>query len=259
MSANALCEKKGKVAIVTINRPEVRNCVNDVTAAALRDIFDELEKDNSVSAVILTGAGDISFSSGLDLKQLAKEGPDLIPKVIFEDTGWAGIGRRHFPKPLIAAVNGMALAGGLELTLSCDFSIASEKAQFGCNEVTLGPIADAGGAFRLANWIPLPYAKEMLLTGKIIDAQEALRIGLVNRVVPHDQLMDVCLEIAEIICANSASSMQITKSLMAETLGLHEDEAWIINDRYMRASFDTPDFMEGPRAYTAKREKNFSE
>ncbi|MFN7056488.1 enoyl-CoA hydratase/isomerase family protein [Hyphomonas sp.] len=257
MSKTALLEKTGRTAIVTINRPEVRNCVDAETAGAIRDIFDSLETDSLINAVILTGAGDIAFSSGLDLRQLASEGPDLIPKVIFKDTGWAGIGRRHFSKPLIAAVNGVAIAGGLELMLSCDFAYASEHAQFGCNEVTLGPIADAGGCFRLPRWVPLPLAREMLMTGMMISADEAHRVGLVNRVLPKGKLMEMCLKTAETIAGNSASSMSITKSLIAETLGRHEDDAWVINDRYMVASFDTPDFMEGPRAFTEKRKKRF--
>jgi crotonobetainyl-CoA hydratase len=223
----------------------------------MRATFDRLEADPDVGAVILTGAGEVSFSSGLDLKQLAQEGPSLIPKVIFEDTGWAGIGRRHFPKPLIAAVNGYAIAGGLELVLSCDFAIASEQATFGCNEVTLGPIADAGGCFRLPQWVPLPYAREMLLTGRMIDAREARRIGLVNRVVPQAELLSTCIEIAQTTARNSPSSMAITKSLINETLNLPEEKAWVINDRYMRASFETDDFMEGPRAYVERRDKQF--
>lgn len=250
-------ERAGSITVLKINRPDQRNCIDADTAAQMRAAFDEIEADDGCAAVILTGEGDISFSAGLDLKQLAAQGPDLIPNVIFEDTGWGGIAQRNFPKPLIAAVNGFAIAGGLELMLSCDFAIASERAQFGFNEVTLGPIADAGATFRLPKWVPLPYAREMLLTGKIINAQEAFRIGLVNRVVPHDRLLDACFEIGEVIARNSRSSLKITKSLIAETLWRHEDEAWEINNRYMRASFESPDFMEGPRAFTEKRTAEF--
>lgn len=256
MTSKVLVERRGPVAIVTINRPESRNCIDAAMARALRDAFDDLEADVGVKAVILTGAGD-SFSSGLDLKQLAARGADMIPEVIFEDTGWAGIGRRAFPKPLIAAVNGWAIAGGLELMLSCDFAIASETATFGCNEVTLGPIADAGACFRLPRWVPLPYAREMLLTGRLIDSAEAHRIGLVNRVVPAAGLIDACVEAAEMAARNSASSTRITKNLINETQGLSEDQAWVINDRYMYASFETEDFLEGPRAFTEKRAKTF--
>jgi crotonobetainyl-CoA hydratase len=257
MSERALVERRGSVAIVTINRPEARNAINAEVAAALRDVFDALERDDSVHVGILTGAGDQAFSAGLDLKQLAIEGPRLIPKVVFGDTGWAGIGRRSFGKPLIAAVNGYAVAGGLELVLSCDFAIASENARLGCNEVTLGPIADAGACFRLPHWVPLPFAKEMLLTGRMIDAAEAARVGLVNRVVPADQLIPTCLEIAARIGRNSPSSMQITKKLMAETHNVPESVAWPINDRYAEASYDTPDFLEGPRAFAEKRAAKF--
>jgi enoyl-CoA hydratase/carnithine racemase len=257
MNDKAYVVQHGLAAVVYINRPEQRNCINDEAAAALNRIFNDLEKKDEIDVVILTGNGDKAFSSGLDLKQFAHEGADLIPRVIFANTGWAGIGRRAFPKPLIAAVNGYAIAGGLELILSCDFAIASENAQLGFTEATLGPIADGGGCFRLPHWVPLPYAKELLLTGRLIDAHEAHRIGLVNRVVPAEELIPVCLEIAERIARNSPSAMKIMKKLISETLDRPESEAWPINDRYMLASFETEDFLEGPRAFTEKRDPRF--
>ncbi len=257
MSKLLLRERHGDVEVLKLNRPDQHNCVNDDLAGLLRDAFNELENDDAVAVVVVTGAGD-SFTSGLDLKQLAEMGPPQIPKVVFEDTGWCGIGKRHFPKPLIAAVNGLALAGGLELALSCDFIYASDRASFGCNETTLGPIADAGACFRLPRWVPLPFAREMLFTGRRIDAREAKEVGLVNRIVPHEQLMEVVLTVAKRIAANSSSSMRITKSLINKTQSLHEDDAWVINDRYMLESFDTHDFMEGPRAFAGKRKAAFN-
>ena len=258
MTDKILTRRDGKVAIVTLNRPEVHNCIDDDTAFRLNATFDELELDDAVNVVILTGSGHKSFCSGLDLKLLAQQGPELIPKVIFENTGWAGIGKRFFPKPLIAAVNGYTLAGGLELALSCDFVVASENAQLGFNEATLGPIADAGGCFRLPRWVPLPLAREMIMRGKPISARRALEAGLVNHVVPLDELMTTALEIANDIAANSAVSMRIMKNLMAETANLPESEAWVINDRYMRESMQTEAFLEGPRAYVEKRRPEFS-
>ncbi len=227
------------------------------TAAALNRLFDELAKDDEIDVAILTGVGNKAFSSGLDLKHLAKEGRSLIPRVIFQDTGWAGIARRHFPKPLIAAVNGFAIGGGLELVLSTDFAIASKNAKFGVNEVTLGLVADAGTCFRLPHWVPLPYAREMLLTGRLIGAREAHRIGLVNRVVPLEWLREVCLEVARNVSRNSTSATAATKRLISETLNLPETRAWQINDRYMVASFETGDFMEGPQAFAEKRPTRF--
>ncbi|WP_447752282.1 enoyl-CoA hydratase/isomerase family protein [Sphingopyxis fribergensis] len=252
-----LMERVERVVVLSINRPEVRNCIDAATAAEMRAAFDAIEDDASVDAVILTGMGDRAFSSGLDLKELAARGPDMIADVIFPDVGWAGIGRRKFAKPLIAAVNGYAMAGGLELMLSCDFAIASDNAMFAFNEATLGPIADAGGCFRLARWVSLPFAREMLLTGRMVDAAEAARVGLVNRVVSQDELIEECLQAARAISRNSPSAMKIMKNLIAETYDRPEDEAWVINDRYMRASFETEDFMEGPRAFTEKRAANF--
>jgi len=258
MPEPAYIERHGPIAVLYINRPEARNCINAATAAAMNRLFGELERDETVDVVILTGAGDRAFSSGLDLKELADEGPALIPKVILPDTGWAGIGRRNFPKPIISAVNGFAVAGGLELVLSTDFAVAADHALLGFNEATLGPIADAGGCFRLPHWVPLPIAKEMLLTGRLLTAAEAHRVGLVNHVVPSEKLMEVALEIAQRIQRNSPSALRIMKQLVIDTLNQPESVAWPINDRYMVASFDTPDFMEGPRAFVEKREARFT-
>ncbi len=257
MEPLVLRERQGAVEIVTINRPRVHNCIDAETARELNDLFDELEGDEEVRVVILRGAGP-SFSTGLDLKALARQGPALIAKVIFEKTGWAGIGKRFFPKPLIAAVHGYALAGGLELALSCDFIIAAEDAKLGFNEATLGPIADAGGCFRLPKWVPLPLAREMLMTGRPISAQRAYEAGLVNHVVPREQLTPATLEIAQTIATNSIVSMSIMKRLIAETLDRPEDEAWTINDRYMRQSMETAAFMEGPTAFAERRRPEFS-
>ena len=258
MSDKILTRKKGKIAIVTVHRPDVHNCIDDEAAAQMNSVFDELEIDEGINVVVLTGSGQKSFCSGVDLKLLAKEGPEFIPKVIFEDTGWAGIGKRFFPKPIIAAVNGYALAGGLELALSCDFIVASDNAQLGFTEATLGPIADAGGCFRLPRWVPLPLARELIMRGKPIDAQRALEAGLVNHVVPLEDLMTTTMEIAGDIAANSAVSMRIMKRLMAETANLPESEAWEINDRYMLKSMQTEAFLEGPQAFAEKRTPEFS-
>ena len=258
MTDKVLTTRQGKVVIVTINRPEVHNCIDDETARQMNETFNELEQDDETDVVVLTGAGSVSFSSGVDLRLLAAEGSDFISKVIFEDTGWAGIGKRFFPKPLIAAVNGYALAGGLELALSCDFIVASDNAQLGFNEATLGPIADAGGCFRLPRWAPLPLAREMIMTGKPVMAERALQAGLVNHVVRQAELMDTTMGIAESIAANSTVSMRIMKKLMYETGNIPEREAWIINDRYMRESMETEAFNEGPKAYVAQRRPRFS-
>lgn len=258
MVDQAYVERNDGIAILYINRPEARNCINAQTASVMNQLFTELEHDAAVDVVILTGVGDVAFSTGLDLKELAMHGPSLIPKVIFESTGWAGIGRRNFDKPLIAAVNGYAIAGGLELVLSTDFAVAAEHAQLGFNEATLGPIADAGGCFRLPHWVSLPFAKEMLLTGRLVSAADAHRAGLVNHVVPKHELMKTCLEIAGRIQRNSPSSLRIMKSLVRETLNQPEYVAWPINDRYMVDSFGTKDFMEGPRAFVERRAARFS-
>jgi len=253
----AYVERHERIAVLYINRPDARNCINAATAAVMNRLFGELQNDDGIDVVILTGKGDQAFSTGLDLKELAENGPSLIPKVILPDTGWAGIGRRTFLKPIVSAVNGYAIAGGLELVLSTDFAIAADHAQLGFNEATLGPIADAGGCFRLPHWVPLPIAREMLMTGRLLSAHEAHRVGLVNHVVPIGELMDKTFEIASLIQRNSPSALRIMKCLINETLNQPEALAWPINDRYMVASFDTPDFMEGPRAFAEKRVTRF--
>jgi enoyl-CoA hydratase/carnithine racemase len=259
MEQKAFYERHGAAAVVFINRPRVHNCIDSETAALMNSIFDELENDEAVRVIILTGSGERAFSTGVDLKQLAAEGPALIQKLDFPQGGWAGIGRRKLLKPILSAVNGYAIAGGLELVLSTDFAIAADHAELGFTEATLGPIADAGGCFRLPHWVPLPFAKELLLTGRLISAAEARAAGLVNHVVPKEKLLETSLEIAARIQKNSAAALRMMKGLIHETLNRTEDDAWPINNRYMSASYDSTDYMVGPRAFLEKRSVRFDE
>ena len=178
--------RRGAVEIVTINRPEARNAINYETSAALADAFDEIEADDDVWAVVLTGAGDKAFCAGMDLKAFAGGGGN----VMGVSGGFAGITTRDFPKALIAACNGHALAGGFEIMLACDLVVAADHATFGIPEVKRGLVAGAGGAIRLAKRISLARALELGMTGDAVDAQTVHQLGLVNRVVPASKVLD---------------------------------------------------------------------
>ena len=180
MSDAVLRERQGRIEILTINRPEARNAVNGAVSKAFTEAFDELENDDDCNVVIVTGAGDKAFCAGMDLKAFAA---GEAGEIMGARGGFGGIAQRDFPKPLIAAVNGSALAGGCEIMLSCDLVVAAEGATFGIPEVKRGLMAAAGGLIRLPKRIPPAIALELALTGDPIDARRALAIGLVNRVV----------------------------------------------------------------------------
>ena len=243
-------ERLGHVEILTIDRPETRNAINPELTQAFDAAFDELEQDDMVRAVILTAAGDKAFCSGVDLKFQAAEG---VAGVISDKGGFAGIVQRDFPKPLIAAVNGHALGGGLELVLACDVSVVADHAQLGATEVTLGQLADGGSLIRLPNRISFALAAELILTGERISAQRAAEIGLVNSVCPGAELRDRAVELAETIAANSPAAVRLSKRLMYEALALQEPEGWKLNDDYGRLIQESPDYVEGPVAFAEKR------
>ncbi|HXW34137.1 MAG TPA: enoyl-CoA hydratase-related protein, partial [Acidimicrobiales bacterium] len=169
-------ERRGHVEILTINRPEARNAINAAVSTAMSDALDELESDDDCWVVILTGSGDKAFSAGMDLKAFA--GGEAAG-IMNARGGFAGVTQRQFPKPLIAAVNGSALAGGCEIMLACDLVVAVEHATFGIPEAKRGLIAGAGGLFRLPRRLPFAVALELALTGDPIDAERAFDLGLV--------------------------------------------------------------------------------
>jgi enoyl-CoA hydratase/carnithine racemase len=243
-------ERRGRVEILTINRPEARNAINGETSQALANAFDEIEQDNDVWAVILTGAGDKAFSAGMDLKAFASGEGALIAAA---KGGFAGVTQRDFPKPLIAAVNGSCLAGGCEIMLSCDMAVAAEHAVFGIPEVKRGLVAGAGGLIRLPKRLPLPIALELALTGEPIDAKRALELGLINRVVPYDKLMDEAISLAETICENAPLAVRASKRVMKRAAEMPEQEAWKLNSEAVSEVFSSADAMEGPRAFAEKR------
>ena len=243
-------ERRGHIEIVTLDRPEARNAIDGDTSWALSEIFDALESDDDAWAVVLTGAGDKAFCAGVDLKAIAAGDAE---RILTAPGGFAGIGQREFPKPLIAAVNGPALAGGFEIVLSCDLVVAAEHATFGIPEVKRGLMAAAGGLIRLPKRIPLAIALEFAMTGDPVDAQRALALGLVNRVVPAERVLDEAIALAERICENAPVAVRVSKRLMRESLDLTEEEAWKRNFERAGEVTATQDVWEGVRAFTEKR------
>jgi len=251
----AVYEKKGRIAYVTINRPEVMNALHPPAHQELWDIWCDFRDDPDVWVAILTGAGDRAFSAGNDLKyhaQQSTQGP-LVPQLL-PPGGFGGITNRfECWKPLIAAVNGYALGGGLEIVLACDIVIAAEHARFGLPEPTVGLMAAAGGVQRLARQVPLKIAMGMILTGRQISAQEAYRIGLVNEVVPPNRLMPTAEGWAHEILRCAPLSVRASKQ--ATIIGLNLTLEAAINNQYyaFQQMLFSEDSIEGPKAFAEKR------
>jgi enoyl-CoA hydratase len=251
MADEVLRERRGHVEILTINRPEARNAINRATAIALGDALDACESDDDVWVVVLTGAGDKAFSAGMDLKAFAAgEFP-------ITDKGFGGITQRDFPKPLIAAANGAALAGGFEILISCDMVVAADHAKFGIPEASRGLIAGGGGLIRLPKRIPLAVAYEMALTAEPIDATRAYELGLVNRVVPGDRVLDEAIALAERIAKNAPLAVRTSKDVMKKSRELSEEECWNLNTEAFGIIGRSADALEGAIAFAEKREPNW--
>lgn len=243
-------ERRGHVELVRLNRERARNAIDAATARALRATFDELTEDPDVWAAVLTGTGDRAFCAGMDLKAFVSGDLD---EILSGKGGFAGMAARQFPKPLIAAVNGAAVAGGFEMMLACDLVVAAEHALFGLPEVKRGLAATGGGLIRLAKRIPPAIALEMALTGESIDAQRALAYGLVNRVVPLERLIDEAFELAELICANAPLAVIGSKELMKRSLDLGEEQAWELSGKLTARIMTSSDAIEGAVAFAEKR------
>src|SRR5271155_4667663 len=227
MADEVLQERRGHVVILTINRPEARNAINGPVSLAMSGFMDELAEDPDCWVVVITGSGDKAFSAGMDLKAFASgEGGDIMGA----SGGFGGLPQRTFPKPLIAAVNGSALAGGFEIMLSCDLVVAASHARFGIPEAARGLIAGGGGLIRLAKRIPRAIALELALTAAPIDADRALAIGLVNRVVDADKVLDAAVELAEQVARNAPLAVRVSKQVMIGSIELDEAAAWELND-----------------------------
>jgi enoyl-CoA hydratase len=242
-------ERRDGVGIIRLNRPEAKNAVNDQVSAAVEAALDEFEADDDIRAVIVTGTGDV-FSAGADLKMVAK-GEGF--KIATKRGGFGGITTREYSKPLIAAVNGPALAGGFEIVLACDLVVAADDARFGLPEVKRGLFAAAGGPYRLVRRIPLATATEIVLTGDPIDASRAHQLGLVNRLVPKDKVMDEALALAATIAANGPVAVRKSLRLLHQSGDLKEEEARQLSNEVALEVFGTKDAIEGATAFAEKR------
>ncbi|MDE4133010.1 enoyl-CoA hydratase-related protein [Phaeobacter sp. QD34_3] len=248
-------ERRGNILLVTMNRPEVYNAVNAEMHQEMSDCWDAFAADDDLWVAVLTGAGDKAFTAGNDLKATASGGN----KKGLPASGFAGLSSRFdLEKPIIAAVNGFAMGGGFETALSCDIILASENAKFALPEVKVGFFASASGVQRLSRYIGRLAAQEMMITGRTILADEALALGCVNEVLPHDRLMDRAFELADQICSVSPSSVKATKRIlnsMAVAEGLPESLNY---SRVVQADLaKTEDFKEGVQAFVEKRKPNW--
>ncbi len=244
-------EKEGRIAIFTINRPEAFNAVNVPVFQELHERMVEFRDDPELWVGIITGARTRAFSVGADIKDMLpfarehRDDPGALPPNIMRGLDvW---------KPLIAAVNGLALGGGLEIVLACDIRIASEKARFGTPEVTLGLIPGWGGTQRLPRMLPWCKAAELLLMGRPIDAQEAYRIGLVNKVVPPEQVMPTAKEWAEVICQAGPLAVRAAKEAMIRGSSLPLEDGLQLESSLFNRIMDTEDYAEGIAAFNEKR------
>ncbi|NKB72874.1 MAG: enoyl-CoA hydratase [Candidatus Latescibacteria bacterium] len=252
-----LFEQRDHVAWITLNRPEVLNAMHPPMAAELRAVWQRLRDDDEIWLGVLTGSGERAFSAGSDLKWRAEQGEGARQHNRDEVADAEGVGfqrGRNCWKPLLAAVNGYAVGGGLELVLGCDIVVAAEHAQFGLPEARRGLLADGAGIHRLVRRIPYSIAMGMVLTGEFIDAAQAHRVGLVNEVVPQDQLQATTEGWVERIRACAPLSLQASKEAALRGLELPLWEAmgqtFPMGDRL----YDSEDFIEGPKAFAAKRQ-----
>jgi enoyl-CoA hydratase/carnithine racemase len=253
-----LVEKKGHTTIVTINRPEVMNAVSPITGLELETVFNEFNEDAEQWVCIITGAGDRAFCVGNDLKFHAENFarmPELTAKL---KCGFGGITERYdCYKPMIAAVNGMALGGGFEIALACDIIIASEKAVFGLPEPRVGLMALAGGVHRLSRQIPYHAAMGMILASKRITAQEALNYGVANEVAAPDKLMEVAMKWAEEILLSAPLSVRASKESVIRGSDLPLDKAISAQFPGVIKMMNSQDMIEGPTAFAQKRKPNW--
>ncbi|MCX5591544.1 crotonase/enoyl-CoA hydratase family protein [Alcaligenes endophyticus] len=249
MSSVITVETRDKIRIITINRPEARNAINYETAHALADALDDLDADPSVAVGILTGANN-TFCSGMDLKAFAKDGQ----RPYVGDRGFGGMCERPPRKPMIAAIEGYALAGGFELALACDLIVAATSATFGLPEVKRGIVAGAGGMMRLPSRIPYHIALELILTGDMFPAARAAEFGLLNRLVEPGQSLEAAVELATKITQNGPLAVQTAKRIVTESRDWPQTHMFDLQRPRVAHVFTSADAKEGATAFAEKRQ-----
>ena len=255
MPENILLEKRGRIALVTINRPEKLNALNIKTRQELAEALDELRSDDSVRVVVITGAGEKSFVAGADIAEFAGRTALMQRAVMVSRSLFNAIDT--FPKPIIAMVNGYCLGGGCEVALACDIRIASENASFGQPEINLGIIPGGGGTQRLTRLVGEGKAMELILTGEIIDSQTAFNLGLVNHVVPADQLEAKTMEIANRMADKSPIALRLAKEAIRLASRSNLDEGLRREVDLFALCFSSADKDEGVKAFLEKRKPEF--
>lgn len=253
---NLTTENRDGILVVTINRPKTLNALNAQTVNELRRVFSDLREDDSVKAVILTGAGEKAFVAGADINELAKATP-ITGKNTAEQGQRTFLSIERCPKPVIAAINGFALGGGCELALACHIRIASENAQLGLPEVTLGIIPGYGGTQRMARLLGKGKALELILTGDRIGAVDAERIGLLNKVVPADRLMSTCEELARRIMSRGPLAVRAAIEAVMVGSEMPFEEGQFLEATLFGLLCATEDTKEGMKAFIEKRPAEF--
>ena len=255
---HALLERRGHVLIVTMNRPQVRNALSGPMMALLREAWDQVDSDPAIRVCVLTGA-DGAFCAGADLKAMTRSHPGESFRAGGTDMSTIPslLKGRRLTKPLIAAVEGPAIAGGTEILQATDIRVAGESARFGISEARWGLFPLGGSAVRLTRQIPYTVAADLLLTGRHIGAAEAREIGLIGHVVPDGEALAKALELAGLIAANGPVAVRGILRTIRETEGLPENEAFQVEAEIGTAVFRSEDAKEGPRAFTEKRQPNF--
>jgi enoyl-CoA hydratase len=251
-----LLEQRGRVALVTMNRPEKRNALDGQMRCAFLGVMDRLRRDTATRAIVITGGGDKAFIAGADIGEFEGRSPVDQYRVMRLPTVFDAIEKS--PKPVIAAVNGFCLGGGMELALACDIRLASSNAKFGQPEVNLGIIPGGGGTQRLPRIIGLGRALRMILTGEMVTAEDALRVGLVEEVVPAEVLLDRAVAIGELIASNSPVAVAAAKEATRAAMSLPLDEGLRLESALFQLCFSSEDKAEGVRAFLEKRTANFS-
>ena len=243
-----LTETRGSVLVVTLNRPDARNAVNAALAQGVGRAMDRLDEDDGLSVGVLAGAGK-GFSSGMDLKAFVQgESP------YYEGRGFAGLAQKPPRKPLIAAVEGFAVAGGCEIALACDLIVAARGARLGVPEVKRSLVAAGGALLRLPRKVPAGVAMELALTGDPIDAERAAELGLVNRLAEPGAALETALELAAAIARNGPLALAATKRILVESTDWSEEEFWIKQGEIAGPVFASEDAREGATAFAEKRE-----
>jgi enoyl-CoA hydratase len=251
---NLLVERRGAVGIVTLNRPQALNALNAALISELASALDDLETDAGIGAIVLTGS-EKAFAAGADVKEMVTKS---YPEIYVEDfitSGWERVGQCR--KPVVAAVAGFALGGGCEIAMMCDIIIAADNARFGQPEITLGTIPGAGGTQRLARFVGKAKAMDLCLTGRMMDATEAERAGLVSRVVPAAELIGEAVKVAERIANMSRPIAMMVKESVNRAWETTLAEGVLFERRLFHATFATEDRKEGMTAFIEKRKPTF--